>query len=223
MGAWSIASGTLHLVGACTAAALAVWMLSHRGRLGAIALPVVVALSLSSAWALCAAAFGTGSDAASFAETFRNLAWLFFIWRKFGNDGRDDLVKPVRPMVFALGFVELVHGATILILHHRLQEALAHESVFMAGLVMRLFLTIGGLVLVHNLFVGASPKARRALRWPAVALALQWLFDLNLYTVAYLGVAWPMELAALRGLVLALATALLIPMLAKGRDNFIAK
>jgi hypothetical protein len=37
------------------------------------------------------------------------------------------------------------------------------------------------------------------LRWPALALAAVWVFELELYTVAYLAHHWPVELAALHG------------------------
>ena len=68
------------------------------------------------------------------------------------------------------------------------------------AMTLRLLVTIGGLVMVHNLYAGAAPQARMVLRWPALALGALWGFDLNLYTIAYLSDAWPAELAALRGL-----------------------
>jgi len=56
------------------------------------------------------------------------------------------------------------------------------------------------LVLLHNLYAGASRQSRAALRWPAAGLAVLWAFDLNLYTIAYLSGSWPVEIAASRGL-----------------------
>ena len=52
--------------------------------------------------------------------------------------------------------------------------------------LFRLLVAVGGLVLVHNLYAGASAQSRRLLRWPALALAAMWLFDLNYSPIAYL-------------------------------------
>jgi putative PEP-CTERM system histidine kinase len=85
--------------------------------------------------------------------------------------------------------------------------------------LFRLLFAVGALMLVHNLYGGASGPARTALRWPAAGLAIVWIFDLNLYTLAYLGSTWPIELASLRGLA-TVALALLIAVTAtKGRDE----
>src|SRR5690606_27799915 len=63
----------------------------------------------------------------------------------------------------------------------------------------RLLFCVGALVLVHNLYAGATQLARETLRWPAAALAALWLYDLNLATVAYLGASSPEALTSLRG------------------------
>jgi putative PEP-CTERM system histidine kinase len=85
--------------------------------------------------------------------------------------------------------------------------------------VFRLLFAVGALMLVHNLYAGASGQARGALRWPASGLAIIWIFDLNLYTLAYLGSSWPIEVASLRGLA-TVALALLMAVTAmKGRDE----
>src|SRR5690606_13188128 len=76
-------------------------------------------------------------------------------------------------------------------------------------MTLRLLYCIGALVLVHNLYVGASAQAREALRWPAAAMATMWLYDLNLSTVAYLGQQVPVDLLALRGVAMLVAVALL--------------
>jgi lipopolysaccharide/colanic/teichoic acid biosynthesis glycosyltransferase len=65
--------------------------------------------------------------------------------------------------------------------------------------VFHLLGTTGGLVLVHNLYGGASSQARLLLRWPAIALAALWIFDLNQYTIGYLSGGTPAILDALRG------------------------
>ncbi|HEX9806248.1 MAG TPA: XrtA/PEP-CTERM system histidine kinase PrsK, partial [Alteraurantiacibacter sp.] len=75
--------------------------------------------------------------------------------------------------------------------------------------ILHLLFSVGALVLVHNLYVGAAPAARRALRWPAAAMAAMWLFDLNFYTLAHLSGAIPALLAETRGVLLLAMVALL--------------
>ena len=57
----------------------------------------------------------------------------------------------------------------------------------------------GALVLLHNLYAGAAASSREILRWSTIALAGVFAFDLNLFTIAYLGGEYPMFLLALRG------------------------
>jgi hypothetical protein len=59
-------------------------------------------------------------------------------------------------------------------------------ALYRLNIMLLMLAVVGSLVLVHNLYVGADPQARQMLRWPALALAAVWVFELNLYTVAYL-------------------------------------
>ncbi len=207
------------MIAGCAAATLGVWLLGRRDRLGAAGMPVVVALCMSAGWAVTVAAGGSESAAAAVAESLRNLAWLFVVWRLFSGDGRHALVKPVRPLVGSLVALETIHAVMLVVLHRLFQGHIDQGTVFMVSTSFRLMLLIGGLVLLHNLYSGASRQVRLALRWPASALTLLWLYDLNLYTVAYLQHEWPVQLAALRGIVLAGTVGLLIPGAAQRRDE----
>lgn len=208
-----------HLVGACASASMAVWLMGRRKHLGDAGTAVVVALALTASWALTAAATASDSAGAALAESFRNLAWLYVLWRLFRWDGRDALVKPVRPVVAALAATELLEALILVLLHRPLEGAVAQQAVFSVCVALRLIHVIGSLVLVHNLYSGASQQARMKLRWPAAALAMLWIYDLNLYLVAYLGGEWPAVLGAFRGLVAALAACLFIPAVARQRDE----
>src|SRR3546814_5000695 len=44
----------------------------------------------------------------SYAEIGRNVAWILLVFRLFANDGRDESMGTVRPVVVALAFVELL-------------------------------------------------------------------------------------------------------------------
>ena len=210
---WILFGGAAHLLGACAAATLAAWLAGRRNQVGPAGLALVLALVVSAGWALAVASTGVGQPAAHVAESLRNLAWLHVIYRLFRGDGRHQLVRPVRPVIISLAAIELFQILKIL-LAPELSGSLGlgmRDTLFHMTVTFRLMLTIGGLVLLHNLYGGASQAARAVLRWPTAAIALLWLFDLNLYTVSYLTKAWPEELATLRGIVLALAVATLTP------------
>lgn len=191
------------LTGAIATAAVALSLWPRRERLGTAGSAVLLALFLTSVWSLAIAAATTGSIpniAASLAETARNLGWLFVVFRLFGGDGRDATLAPIRPVIGALCFVELLHlGIDYGLLNVALPAA-SKRVVFEFNVMFRLLVTVGGLVLVHNLYAGCSHEARSGLRWPTIGLAVLWAFDLNLYTISYLAGGWPTEIAALRGL-----------------------
>ena len=208
---WLFLAGVTHLAGACAAATLAAWLAGRRAAAGPAGTALVIALLLSSVWAVIAAAHGSNAPAAHIAEATRNLAWLLVIFRLFAGDGRHTLVKPIRPVLLSLAAIELFQVLQFAITPGlRLGDA-NPATLFHMTVMFRLMFTIGGLVLLHNLYGGASVPARAALRWPALAIALLLAFDLNLYTVSYLAGLWPVELAALRGLILIGVVITLIP------------
>ena len=208
---WALFGGAAHLLGACAAATLAAWLAGRRSQVGPAGLAIIGALVVSAAWALAVAATGVDRPAAHIAESLRNLSWLYVIYRLFSGDGRHQLVRPVRPVIISLAAIELFQILQILLLPEFAFTGPVADTLFHMTVTFRLMLTIGGLVLLHNLYGGASQAARAVLRWPTAAIALLWLFDLNLYTVAYLTKGWPEELASLRGIVLTLAVATLTP------------
>ena len=201
-GVWATAGVAFDLTGAIATASLALWLWPRRPRLAGAGAPVVGALVVTATWCLAAAAALTPemAVACSFAESLRNLAWLLAIYRLFASDGRHSSLAPIRPVIFALAFVELLHVSVTLALSYLSIPGGLAVVGFEVEIMLRLLVTVGGLVLVHNLYAGAPREVRPALRWPAIGLAVLWTFDLNLYTVAYLARSWPGEIAALRGL-----------------------
>ncbi|WP_395332891.1 XrtA/PEP-CTERM system histidine kinase PrsK [Novosphingobium sp. BL-8H] len=215
---WTSVGSALNLAGAIAVASLGFWLWPRRVRFGKAGIPVMVALLLTAIWGVAAAASGDMLTV-SFAESARNLAWLVAVYALFASDGRHATLAPIRPVIYALIFVEVLHLVTDLGLSRLALEPRVLQNAFDFTVMFRLLVAIGGLVLVHNLYAGAPREARTALRWPAAGLAVIWAFDLNLYTVAYLGHAWPIEIAALRGLAtLALAACLAIGA-ARNRDE----
>ncbi len=184
--------------GAAACMLAAVWLQSRKHRFGAGRPALVAALGLTGAWALSGAVLGIESGTALVAESLRNLAWIFAIYRLFAIDGRHASLKPIGPMLAALAFVEVLQLAGLWMLLSRGTEP--SLVVFQTMASLRLLVAIGGLVLTHNLFGGASQQARLVIRWPATALAVLWIVDLNHYAIAYLAGGTPEVTAALRGL-----------------------
>ena len=156
---------------------------------------VIAALAIGTCWALAVVVTGTDSAATSLTEAFRNLACLAIVYRLFVSDGRQKLIKPVRPLLVALAGSEVLQLVMLLVERIDPHGPLGGSPMLGISMSFRMMLAIGGLVLLHNLYSGAGRQARLSLRWPAAALALVWIYDLNLYTVAYLGHEWPVELA----------------------------
>lgn len=196
---WSSVGITLSLAGTIAVASLAFWLWPRRRRFARAGAPVVCALFVTAMWGVASVATGDVL-VRSFAETARNLAWLAAVYALFASDGRHDSLGPIRPVIYALVFVEVMHLVTDIGLSRLAFDPRVLQVAFDFTVMFRLLVAVGGLVLVHNLYAGAPRDARMALRWPATGLAVLWAFDLNLYTIAYLGSKWPAEIGALRGI-----------------------
>lgn len=196
---WDLVMAATHLAAAGGALLAAAWLLSRRARIGSASSALVGASIATALWALVVAATGSASPASGIAEAVRNLTMLVAIYSLFANDGRHASLRPVRPVVFSLALVELLLCA-LLSVESQAWNGAVSAAMFQADVMFRLLATIGGLVLVQNLYVGASLQARQTLRWPAMGFGALWLFDFQLYTVAYLLKRWPEELASLQGL-----------------------
>ncbi|MGB3798061.1 MAG: XrtA/PEP-CTERM system histidine kinase PrsK [Alteraurantiacibacter sp.] len=206
---WDIASYLAFLVSACAAVALALWLVSSQRAQGPAISACAAALFCSALWAFCVIGFGLASVSTGLLLMVSNLAWLWMLYSLFGHDDRTVSLRPIRPVVFVLAFVELLQ-IVLVVAQARFAGGAEGELIVMRiAFTLRLLFCVGALVLVHNLYAGASAQAREGLRWPASALAVLWLYDLNLYTIAYLDDGLPALLAHLRSLALAVAVVLL--------------
>ncbi|MES2492286.1 MAG: XrtA/PEP-CTERM system histidine kinase PrsK [Pseudomonadota bacterium] len=217
MQGWLLLAEISHLLGACAAVTLAAWVAGRRGAVGSVGTTMVIALGLSAVWALAVAAAGVDSPAAHIGESVRNLSWLVVIYSLFSTDNRHTLVRPIRPVMLSLAAIELFQVLQIILVRDLHLTDTSRDALFHMTVMFRLMMSIGGLVLLHNLYGGASQQTRAVLRWSTAALALLWLYDLNLYTVAYMTGGWPLELASLRGIVLVAALLALLPALGRRR------
>jgi len=161
----------------------------------------IAAFTLTAAWALIIAGTGHETLVGQLFETLRSLAWLSVAFVLFSRDGRHTSVAPIRPVMAALVFVEMLQFLLLMMNLRYGGNAVAQGMIFQISVLFRLLVATGALVLVHNLYAGAMAQQRVALRWTCMALATIWGYDLNLYTIAYLSHSLPVELEALRGLV----------------------
>lgn len=192
---------------ACASLVLAGWLLWRSAGARMAAVPQASALALGAAWAVVTLVLGMGSAPAMLLFGLSYLAWLWMLFRLFAGDARLSSVKPIRPVLYSLVFVEVLQ--LVFVLGAEWADYAIAPGAVQAFSMMRLLFSVGALVLVHNLYVGASTAARRVLRWPAAAMAAMWLYDLNFYTVAYLSGAIPALLAELRGVLIIAMVALL--------------
>ncbi|MGB3739313.1 MAG: XrtA/PEP-CTERM system histidine kinase PrsK [Pontixanthobacter sp.] len=200
---WLVVGFAMHLAGAAAASIGAVWIWSRGDGDRPDRLAVIAALVLSAGWCVTVAAFGPLSLSTQSMEIARNCAWIAALYRLFAADGRHQTLRPIRPVIAALAFVELLQIVLLTVGARYGGDTQIAALVFQLSAMFRIMVAVGILMLVHNLYVGAAHTTRSALRWTGAALAAMWAFDLNFYTIGYLGKAMPAELSALRGLVMA--------------------
>jgi putative PEP-CTERM system histidine kinase len=198
-----------HAAAAILFGALSVWMLRgfERDRLQ-------LAMSLGSVatavWALFASIKGAEAPLALATENIRNLAWIgmmYMLWRR-GQDevSVGDREGDKRAFVLAIVYGSIAMVATTSMVVDFTPGAFGGSprllnAIFFTSVVLRLVVSVGALVLVHNLYTAATPEARNAIRFPMIALSVMWIYDLNLYTISYLTRSWSIELMSLRGIV----------------------
>lgn len=205
---WPFLAPVLYLLCAGSALALAGWLLASPNDRGLAAKPVAGALILTAGWALFFIGLGSSAIGTAMALSVANIAWFWALYRFFAHDGRDR-IGAIRSVLIVLGFLELLLIA-LLVLQLIYSEGGSPARSFLSfEMALRALASIGGLVLVHNLYVGASNAARESLRWPAAGLTVLWLYDLNTATVAYLSAAHPDTLLTLRVVPVIVTTALL--------------
>ncbi len=210
-GLWAATNGATHFAGALASVMALAWLWPRRAGCGPAGAASLASLALTALWCLAAAVAGGQSLIGEAMLGLRNVAYLVTVYRLFASDGRDSLFAAVRPVVIALGFAALLQPVALAVGYRMAHHSGGPAPLSQLHLVVAMLVAVGSLVLVHNLYVGAGQAGRTLLRWPAMALAGVWVYDLNLYTVAYLGGSWPVALVALHGLVdLGFAVLLLI-------------
>jgi putative PEP-CTERM system histidine kinase len=159
----------------------------------------LIACFTTGLWCALAALSGPDHAGTALAASLRNFAYIFLIYRLFGADGRDESLSPIRPVLMVLALVE---GFQPLLVVIDARLAVMPELLvltFEVSVVLEMLVAVGALMLLHNLYAGAAAAPREVLRWSTIALAAIFAFDLNLFTIAYLGGEYPTYLMAMRG------------------------
>lgn len=201
---WQLASFGAHLLAALACAGAALWLAGVKDSDRPDRTATMAALSITAGWCVIVAALGPQSPSASFGETVRDIAWLHVLYRLFEVDGRHRSLRPIRPVIAALAFVEGLQPAVLLVRAEFADTPPVAALAFEIQAMFNMLVAIGALVMLHNLYAGATGAARQVLRWSAIGLSALWLYDLNLYTVTYLG-GQSAQLQSLHGLLVMFA------------------
>jgi putative PEP-CTERM system histidine kinase len=203
IGLWS------HLLAALLFGVLAIWQLRHwngdpRNR------PLVAAFAVMSLWAIFISMLGPHHLMSGLAESARNftfLAFMYGILRGAAADERQRAVKAVYCTVAGVIGLQIVIAG---VLPRFEDKAAVYAALITTAHIIGLTIAAGSLVLVHNLYGQAAPDSRWGIRLPMIALAGMWMYDLHLYTTAYLTRAPVDDLFAMRGAIVAM----LVPLFA---------
>jgi putative PEP-CTERM system histidine kinase len=185
-----------HALAAACFAALMIWRLGEAARNPSQRL-IAGAFAMTACWAWLAAVL-PGEALTGFAESGRDLLWVSLLYSlsAAGQDREHGL--------------RLVYGAVagvigLQLIGNTLQLFSPSETIGQTGLILRITTAAGALVLVHNVYGQAAPSSRSDIRFAMLGLSLIWIYDLNLYTVTYIGSRSVSHLTEWRGLAVALA------------------
>ena len=166
-------------------------------------LTFVVALGTTAVWALAVAGIGAVDVVTRIAEAARNLAWLGFMYALVRRDRRGQEHRAVT-IIYGVVTLVVLTGAGLAVIEGAVGVA-AVPPLAAVGIVLRMMVAVGALLLVHHLYAAVAPRARGGIRLVVVALSAMWGVDLLLYATLYATAGWPSALIAGRGVVMALA------------------
>ncbi len=195
-------------------AGLAFYLL-RRGISDRVNLSLIIAVIMTTIWA-SAIVLGARIDhplltiAVPLTETLRSLSWIGLLVLLLTRLWRiDDRIRFTFFVAVGLGFLFAAQIAVDLsVFATQAPAAIDNPAVSTLYVFSRLLCAIGGLLLVHNLFVNAAPVERWGIRLLCIALAALFIYDLNLYALQTLYGDIPKSLMEARGIV----TLILLPL-----------
>ncbi|WP_299192330.1 XrtA/PEP-CTERM system histidine kinase PrsK [uncultured Erythrobacter sp.] len=199
----------LYLAGAVLSAGAGLWIARFGDRERPDRSAALWVCTTSAIWCAASVALDQRDPAIDLAATARNLALIAVIFRLFAADGRDESVKPIRPVIIALVLVQMFQPVLLFVRAQTSALSRLEIVVFEVGTVLNMLVAIGALVLLHNLYAGATATSRKVIRWSALGLAALFAYELNFYTIAYMSDEYPASLLAVRGAIAGVAATLL--------------
>jgi putative PEP-CTERM system histidine kinase len=188
-----------HALAAMLFASLLLWRLSDVSRQPGQRL-LLAAFALTACWAWLEAVMPR-SGLVLFSESARNLVWVGLLYVL--SSARDERQHGVRWVYGAVGAVIGLQFVT-----DALTILSPSAAVTQTSLILRLTTAAGALVLVHNFYGQAAPASRSHIRLAMLGLAWMWGYDLNFYTVSYIGSPTAPLLSQWRGVAVALSAPL---------------
>jgi putative PEP-CTERM system histidine kinase len=190
-----------YALAACLFASILLWRL--RTRVDQSDRVLLAAYLATALWATSGAIRGPTDPLTMVCGSLRNLAWIMLLYSMSG-DLRASSLRGLRLVFGAVALVigmQLVLGLIVLLVD---VPAPVLESFLSTEQLLRITMSAGALVLVHNIYGQAESASRLKIRGPMLGLTLMWGFDLNLYTVAYLNAPGAGDVFNFRGVFMAL-------------------
>jgi putative PEP-CTERM system histidine kinase len=190
-----------YALAACLFASILLWRLRSRvDRSDRVLLAAYLATAL---WATSGAVRGPTDALTMVCGSLRNLSWIMLLYSMSG-ELRASSLRGLRLVFGAVALViglQLVLGLIVLLVDVPPQVL---ESFLSTEQLLRITMSAGALVLVHNIYGQAESQSRLKIRGTMLGLTLMWGFDLNLYTVAYLNAPGTGDVFNIRGAFMAL-------------------
>jgi putative PEP-CTERM system histidine kinase len=203
-------SHVIALVAFAALAGFAVW----RQR-AALNLWLALAAAVTSLWALAfVLAFAVNADWAPWItrlQTLKVAAWIGLllhllrpVWESQARGRAGFVIAGALGFVLALQLAVDFSGATSGVFDPD------RGLITQFFLITRIAVSVTGLVLAHNLYIGSDVGVRNGLRLLSIGIGAMFLYDLNFYTLAFLLPPASSDLYNIRGAVNALAVPLLM-------------
>ncbi len=201
-----------HLIACVGFGVLAAILLARRDQ-SIASLWLIAAATMTAAWAgavgLASRYGGDYLTLVSPGETLRSAAWLAFLVSLLARSWRlDERMSSSFVIAVAMGFT--IAAQLAMDLADELTGAEPSPAIAYLFLLSRLAVAIGGLVLVHNIYINTADANRWSIRLLCIGLAFLFGYDLNMYTLRFLSGTVSWDLFAVRGF----ANALVVPLIA---------
>lgn len=180
-------------------ATLAIWAFHTYGSSNKRQIVLIISLALTAIWGFAVIVSTPLDAAARLTESGRNLAWLGFMYFLLRSGEGCEQPRTINIIYAVLAILLICLTGADLVNAKVIFEYTPAGAAIQTSLLLRMLFAVGALVLVHNLYTSTAPESRWAVSLPVAALAAMWMFDLNLYTIAFLTREIPAELISTRG------------------------